>query len=107
MPLTSESFQAVEDAVNRLATETILAQAGRDDGLVPAYSLLGEIRELCSMDAALREPVAAALEKYLDAALPFDDAMLGRLRRLIEWLPTASEAVRAGRVVSVFGGKPT
>ena len=109
MPISSESFQALEDVVNRLATETILAQAGRDDGLVPAYSLLGELRELCSMDAELREPVAAehaALEKFLDAALPFDDATLGRLRRLVEWLPAASEALKAGRTVPALGGAP-
>ncbi len=105
MSIPSESFQALEDAINRLAAESILAQSGRDDGLVPAYSLLGDLRELCSMDAALREPIVAAhvaLEALLDTAHPFDDATLGALCRLVEWLPVAVECVKNGNEAPPF-----
>ena len=105
MSIPSESFQALEDAINRLAAESILAQSGRDDGLVPAYSLLGDLRELCSTDASLREPLVAAhvaLEVLLDTAHPFDDASLGELRRLVEWLPVAVECVKIGNAAPPF-----
>ena len=105
MSIPSESFQALEDAINRLAAESILAQSGRDDGLVPSYSLLGDLRELCSTDASLREPIVAAhvaLEALLDSAQPFSDASLGELRRLVEWLPVAVECVKSGNAVPPY-----
>ncbi len=91
--------------MNRLAAETILAQQGRDDGLVPAYSLLGELREQCSLDAALREPISgqhAALERLLDTAQPFDAASLAAIRALVEWLPVAIAKTKAAQPVPPF-----
>lgn len=105
MSIPSESFQALEDAINRLAAESILAQPGRDDGLVPSYSLLGDLRDLCASEAALRAPVAATLsllEGLLDTAHPFDEASLGELRRLVDWLPVAVECVKYGNAVPPF-----
>jgi two-component system chemotaxis sensor kinase CheA len=107
MPIPSESFQALEDAINRLAAESILAQSGRDDGLVPSYSLLSDLRELCSMEDSLRDPIVAghvALEALLDTARPFDDGSLGELRRLVEWLPVAVECVKNGNAAPPFSG---
>ena len=49
MPISSDQFAPIEEIINRLATESILAQPGRDDGMVPAYSLLGDLRELCGL----------------------------------------------------------
>ncbi len=105
MPLAPESHQALDDALNRLATESILAGAGRDDGLIPSYSLLGELCDLCATEPVLRDAVAAAhgvLDKLLDTAKPFDDASLGCLRRLIDWLPAAVDAVKAGKAPAVL-----
>lgn len=99
MPISSESFRALDDLINRLAAESILAQSGRDDGLVPAYSLLGDLCERCVGEPSLLGPATTArtaLEKLLDTAHPFDDATLGVLRNLVEWLPSAVEALRAG-----------
>src|SRR5688572_2189697 len=98
MSIPPESFKALDDAINRLAAESILAQVGRDDGLVPAYSLLSDIRDLCLAEPVLHGAVVAAhtaLEKLLDSAQPFDEATLGELRRVIEWLPDAVETVKA------------
>ncbi len=106
MSIPSDHFVAIEENVNRLAAETILAQPGRDDGLVPAYSLLSELREQCSLDAALREPIVqqhAALEKMLDTAQPFDAASLGALRALVDWLSGALDQAKAGEPVPAFG----
>lgn len=105
MPIPSDHYNTIEENLNRLATESVLAQVGRDDGLVPAYSLLGELRELCGTAAELREPIAAthvALEKILDAALPFDEATLARLQRLAEWMPLALANLKAGQPVAAF-----
>ncbi len=106
MPISPDSFQALDDAINRLATESILAQSGRDEGLVPAYSLLGDLVELCSLESALRAPLAelhGRFERQLDAAKPFDDALLGAFRSLVEWLAPAVEACKAGQPVPALG----
>lgn len=102
MPIPSESFQTLDDTISRLAAESILAQPGRDEGLVPSYSLLGDLRELCSIEPVLREPVAALhadLERCLDTAKPFDEPLLAKLHQLITWLPTAVAAIRNGTEV--------
>ncbi|MBI5423385.1 MAG: chemotaxis protein CheA [Opitutae bacterium] len=105
MSLAPEFFQALDDSLSRLAAESILAQPSRDDGLIPSYSLLGEMRDQCAAVPTLREAVVsvhALLDKRLDTAQPFDDATLATLRRLIAWLPAAIEAVKAGSVPETF-----
>lgn len=109
MPLAPESFQALDDSLSRLAAESILAQVGRDDGLIPSYSLLGEMREIAAGEPALRDAISAVhgvLDKHLDAAQPFDEPTLAELRRLIAWLPDALEAAKAGRAPAPFAAAP-
>jgi len=109
MPISPESFQALDDSVNRLAAESILAQSGRDDGLIPSYSLLGEIRDLVAAEPALLAAVVdvhGMLDKKLDAAQPFDDVSLARLRSLVDWLPAAITAVKSGKPVAALGAAP-
>ncbi len=106
MPISPESFKALDDAANRLAAESILAQAGRDDGLVPSYSLLSDLRDLAESEPALHGPIVAThavLEQLLDNAKPFDDTTLGKLRQLVEWLPAAIDAVESGGTPPVLG----
>lgn len=106
MPISPESHKALDDVINRLAAESILAQSGRDDGLVPSYSLLSDLRGLCEGEPAVGGAVAsvhATLEALLDTAHPFDDRTLETLRKLVEWLPVALQAVKDGRPVSPFG----
>jgi two-component system chemotaxis sensor kinase CheA len=110
MPIPSDAFPALEDALNRLATESMLAQSGRDEGMVPAYSLLGDLRDLCALEPVLREPVTALhvdFERCLDTAKPFDDDLLGRLRGLVEWLLASAASIKAGQNVAPFGARPT
>src|SRR5437868_3272790 len=109
MPISPENFLTLEDVANRLITESILAQSGRDDGLIPAYSLLSQLCETCGEEPALMEPlssVRAALEKLLDTAQPFDEISLGQLRRLVEWFPVALAALKAHQAVPPFDGAP-
>ncbi|MES1168788.1 MAG: Hpt domain-containing protein, partial [Oleiharenicola lentus] len=77
----------------------MFATVGRDDGLVPSYSLVGEIRELCAGDPALAAPVNqlfTALDRSLDNAQPFTEATLGQLRATVEWLNAAIDCGRRG-----------
>src|SRR6478735_232888 len=97
MPLTPAQYTALEGSVNRLAAESMFATAGRDDGLVPSYSLVGEIREICTSEPALLAPVNelfTALDRSLDNAQPFTDALLGQLRSTVEWLNAAIDCIR-------------
>ena len=106
MSLSPDFLAQIEQACNRLATETVLATPGRDDGLVPVYSLLGELCELCTLEPQLRGPLAAVhadLDRRLDAAQPFDQPCLDRLRAIVEWLPAALEALKAGSPVAAPG----
>jgi two-component system chemotaxis sensor kinase CheA len=106
MPLTIEQASQLEETINRLATESILAQSGRDDGLVPSYSLLGDLRDACASEPSLKAPIAAAhaaLDKLLDSAAPFDDATILQLRTLVEWLPVALENLKNDKAVPPCG----
>src|SRR5262245_47160383 len=99
MPLSPQQHTALEGAVNRLAAESMFATVGRDDGLVPSYSLVGEIRELCASESGLLAPVTTlftALDRSLDNAQPFSEATLRLLRDTVEWLNTAIDCVRRG-----------
>jgi two-component system chemotaxis sensor kinase CheA len=105
MSIPLESFPLIEDTLNRLAAESVLAQAGRDDGLIPAYSLLGELCELTTVLPELNNPLRelrGTLEKRLDSAQPFDEASLKELRSLIEWLPKTLLSIKQGNGPLVY-----
>jgi two-component system chemotaxis sensor kinase CheA len=99
MPISPDPFSAWEEVLNRLTVEAVLATPGRDEGLIPVYSLLGEMRALCATQSAVLEPIDALLaefERCLDTAAPFSAPLVGRLRVLVEWLPGALAAWRRG-----------
>ena len=105
MPIPLETFPPIEDTLNRLAAESVLAQVGRDEGLIPAYSLLGELTELSGAEPQLLAPLQAMrakLEKRLDSALPFDEATLGALRTIVGWLPGAVAAAKIRQPIPAF-----
>jgi two-component system, chemotaxis family, sensor kinase CheA len=102
MPISPDLFPSLEGLLNRLAVETVLAAPGRDDGLIPIFSLLGELREACAPEPGLAAPLGAVLtdiERCLDAAQPFDAPLVGRLRALVEWLEHALTAASEGRAL--------
>ena len=107
MPLTPAQYTTLEGAVNRLAAESMFATVGRDDGLVPSYSLIGEIRDLCAGEAGLVAPVTTlftALDRSLDNAQPFTEATLGLLRTTVEWLNAAIDCGRRGTALPPVPG---
>jgi two-component system, chemotaxis family, sensor kinase CheA len=99
MPISPDPFSAIEEVLNRLAVEAVLAAPGRDESLIPIYSLLGEIRTLCAAQPAMVGLIDALFhefERCLDATVPISAPLVGRLRVLVEWLPDALEAWRHG-----------
>lgn len=105
MPFIPSSFAVIEDAINRLAAECVLAQPGGNDGLVASYGVLSELAESVSTEPALAAPVVRmqeALEGLIEAARPFDQVSLGALRDLAEWLQEALRAMRNRGDVPAF-----
>ncbi len=95
-------LQQVEDITNRIAAEAILAQPGRDDGLIPAYSLLGQLCDLLGDHHDALHPAQSTrevLERRLDAAQPFDEASLACLQYFAEHYPRVVTALRSGKPV--------
>ena len=95
-------LQQIEDITNRIAAEAIMAQPGRDDGLIPAYSLLGQLCDaLADHPDALQPPHAVrdVLEKLLDAAQPFDAESLAQLQYFAEHYPRVVDALRNDKPV--------
>lgn len=108
MSISPDTFPAVEDLINRLAGESILAQPGNDEGLIPAYSLLGELCDLCVSEPLLVEPMATLrkrLDQLLDQAKPFDEPSLGGLRKMVNWLAKAVDALKRGKPMATFSGE--
>ncbi len=102
MSIAPVLLQQVEDIINRIAAEAILAQPGRDDGLIPAYSLLGQLCDLLvDHPDALQPPhnLREVLERRLDAAQPFDEESLAQLQHFAEHYPYVVDAMRAGKPI--------
>jgi two-component system chemotaxis sensor kinase CheA len=97
MPLQANSFTLIDDLFSRLAGESIFAQPGSDEGLVPAYSLLGEIIGHAEDAPELTGPMQELhlrLDALLSEAKPFDAAAVEHLRKLVAWLPGALAGAR-------------
>ncbi|HEY5228296.1 MAG TPA: chemotaxis protein CheA, partial [Opitutaceae bacterium] len=99
MPIPPDALPSIEEALNRLATESILAQPGRDEGMVPAYSLLGDLAGLCADEPKVQAPIKALqdrIDKALDSSSPFTAELLAALRGLSTWLVAALCDIRGG-----------
>ena len=102
MTIAPVLLQQVEDTTNRIAAEAILAQPGKDDGLIPAYSLLGQLCDMLVDHIDARVPaqnMREVLEKRLDAAQPFDDDSIACLQHFAEHYPHVVDALRDGKPI--------
>ncbi len=110
MSIPATLLSSIEDTLNRVAAESVLAQPGRDDGLVPAYSLLGDLADQCAGEPSWQAKVAAAraaLEAKLDTAQPFDAPTLAQLQGLVEWLTQQIGGARSGKATPAPTVEPT
>jgi two-component system chemotaxis sensor kinase CheA len=105
MALSADVFGVLDDFSSRLAGESMLAQPGRDDGLIPVFSLLSDFAQASADEPTLTAALTAVrqpVEALLDEAHPFDEPTLGLLRRLVNWLPGALVDARQGRPITPF-----
>jgi len=108
MPLQANSFSQINDLYSRLSGESIFAQSGSDDGLVPAYSLLNEMIDLAGDAPELVGPMQELLhrlDRLLSESKPFDAAAVEHLRNFVNWLPLALMTARL-EPLKAAGGLP-
>jgi len=99
MPLLPSTFTVLDDIASRFAAESIFATALSDEGLIPAYSLLGDLMTHLGDQPELAGPVKGlhgCLDTLLNEARPYDEASITHLKAFAAWLPAALVAVRDG-----------
>ena len=107
MPLLSSTFTVLDDIASRFAAESIFVNALSDEGLIPAYSLLGDLMSHLGDQPDLEGPVKGmhhCLDTLLNEARPFDEASVTKLKAFATWLPGALVAVRDGNTPEILVG---
>jgi len=101
--MKTELFAKLKALGDKIATELVFAEPGRDLGLLPVNSLLGQIEELTGQEASA-EPLARAARParlWVDAIFAstgtFDLPALQRLGEWAEWWQTSVSACEAQR----------
>jgi two-component system, chemotaxis family, sensor kinase CheA len=92
------------EIVNKIATELVIANAGSDDGLVPIYSLTGELIEKSVIYPKLRSAASnlkRALDALLDTAKPFDLDTISYVGTFVAWAQDSMRAIAEGNEASV------
>ncbi len=102
MAFSAGTLSALDDLQSRLASEFMFAQPGRDDGMIPIFSLLGDLLQAAEGNPEFTAPVQRIrhqMEVRLDAAQPFDAETLAAVRALLDWVAAAIGDIRQGRPV--------
>jgi len=110
MPLSEDQLNACDATLNRIATELVLASPGKDDGLVPAYSLVNELSgETDGFEDVIHDAcrhVQRALDALLDESKPFDERTLEYVGNFTTWAQDSILALRSGHPLVPFGPAP-
>ncbi len=105
MAWSQEEITKFEDIVTRLAAESHMAQPGKDDGLIPIYSLVNDIADSLPEDNALNEAVEAIqdmLQPKLDTAEPFDEATIEAMKTFANWCADSLYRIRDGKEMESY-----
>jgi two-component system chemotaxis sensor kinase CheA len=98
MPLNEDQLNICDSTLNRIATELVLASSGKDDGMVPIYSLINELSgTVDTFDEALHSAcmnVRRAMDELLDESHPFDDRTLEYVSNFTTWAQDGVLALR-------------
>ncbi len=100
-------ISALNRSVDKVALELVLAEPGKDNGLLPINSLLSEIEEEVKRDGwpgGLRDGLIP-VRTWIDAALTagcLDANCLQRLQQWTEWIQGSLLALGAGEPVAPF-----
>ena len=110
MPLSEDQLNACDSTLNRIATELVLASPGKDDGLVPIYSLVSELSgSVDGVEDTLHKAcvhVRRALDDLLDESHPFDERTLEYVSNFTTWAQDSILALRSGHPIVGFGPAP-
>jgi len=110
MPLSVDQLDACDSTLNRIATELVLATPGKDDGLVPIYSLVSELSGVVDgLEDVLHKActhVRRALDELLDESSPFDERTLEYVSNFTTWAQDGVLSIRNGHPVVAFGPAP-
>ena len=96
--MSARTFAQLMDLAEGIARELVFAEAGTNLGLLPVNSLLGQIEELLSGDAALAPLTEGAqpARRWVDAALETTGTFSASiLQRLGQWVSWWQEVLRA------------
>ncbi|MCX6938936.1 MAG: chemotaxis protein CheA [Verrucomicrobia bacterium] len=100
MTLQASAFALLDDLASRFAGESIFAQAGSDEGLIPCYSLLsemlGQVADLPDFIGVLKG-LHTRLDVLLNEAKPLDASAAQHIKDIAGWLTGALAAVRQGK----------
>lgn len=97
-------IDAVRKVLDGIALELVLAEPGKDNGLLPVNSLLAELevpRALAGLPDAMTAAIAPA-RQAVDSTLEtgaFDPDTLDGLRQWVGWMQEACDAVGLGRAL--------
>jgi len=98
----------LESIINKITTETLLAQPGRDEGMIPIYSLLTELEEQSETVESLPEAIMAVkghLDSLLDECKPFEASDITLLKNFETWFDGAIQQLKADQPVKAFDAK--
>ena len=98
-----ESLPLLAELTGKMAMELVYAEAGKDNGLLPANCLLAQIEELAAADASPPEIQAALafgrrlIDQVFNTTGLFDEAGLKQFGDLLNWLAAAWDALECGQ----------
>lgn len=102
MSQTLQFHSTAEELLGKIILELSLTRSGSEEGLIPIYSLLGDLETLCQdrppWDACVHG-LLQSLGDLLDEARGFDDATLDALQAFIAWAQEAISKEKKGEAV--------
>lgn len=105
MTIAPEHFAALEELSAKIAAELVFAEPDKDDGLIPAFSLIGELLDR----AGACDPIYRAatfvhkhLGDHLDSGRPWDRDLIRALTGFSLWCETATIAAERGEPLPTF-----
>jgi len=106
MPLNEDQLNICDSTLNRIATELVLASPGKDDGMVPVYSLVNELSgSVDTYDDTIHAAcmhVRRALDELLDESRPFDERTLEYVSNFASWAQDGVLALRNGQGITPY-----
>jgi two-component system chemotaxis sensor kinase CheA len=105
MTKNAQSIETIEGLLNKIASEIALSNVGSSEGMVPIYSLLGDLTGPGSDYLELSEAITAVrgkLDKLLDAGAVFDGETLGTLGEFTNWAQVSLGNLKAGKDAAPF-----